>query len=348
LRFQADKIQQYPRNNREQQLSLENYISSDIKKGIGIGGSQTTREGFHKKSTENFDINGIGVNDFPPSFISVKRATNPFAKTKYENNTTEDEKTPTSLEKYEMRFLANFERALQSQKDYARTGLSKTSNSNTKSRDLVFCSIEFGSQKGRFSSRDRKINEKNVLTVPTLSSQDIKSPVKKRIRPGTRQAVTPPKTSHRELSTPSPSIEAFPNRPKNRNSKQGNAFIRQLFQFNTFKRAKCSCDQNLKEDETCSRALYWISKKYKTSEFQYLKTTYEKILSENKLQDPDQKKQIQKDLDRTYPSNKYFSSGAEGNKSLERILNTFSKYDPQIGRLHFFFNNNDQKGMFKE
>ena len=295
---------------------------SVIFQGQGGGGSQTAREGFYLKSTENFDIKSREVNDLPPSLISVKRATNPFAK-------EEDEKTPTSLDKYEMNFLVNFERALQSHKDYAKTGLSKTSNSNTKSRDLVFCSLEFSPQKGRLSSPNR---EKNV-TVPTLSSQDIKSPVKKRIRPGVRQAVTPPKTSHREFLTPSPSIEVLPNRPKNRNSKQGNAFIRQLFQLNTFKRAKCSCDQNLKNDETCSRALDWISKKYKTSEFQYLKTTYEKILSENKLQDSEQRKQIQKDLDRTYPSNKYFSSESEGNKSLERILNTFSKYDPQIGSL---------------
>ena len=120
--------------------------------------------------------------------------------------------------------------------------------------------------------------------------------------------------------------------------------IRQIFQPK--KRLKCSCDINLDENESCSKALNWISKKYKESEFGYLKATYEKILSENKLVDIEYARQIQKDLPRTSPQNKFFAEGSPGYfffkvlfsnqslnriKALENVLNTFAKYDPQIG-----------------
>lgn len=101
-------------------------------------------------------------------------------------------------------------------------------------------------------------------------------------------------------------------------NKEGSGYpktlLKSLFQFNFYKRTKCTCDSNLKEDETCSTAMRWILKKYKKSEFEYLKATYQKILSETKLQDVNQQRQIQKDITRTYPTNKFFASNSEGYK----------------------------------
>ena len=68
-------------------------------------------------------------------------------------------------------------------------------------------------------------------------------------------------------------------------------FFQNLLNFSK-KRIKCNCDSGLNEEQTCSKALKWLSKKYKASEFSYLKATYEKISSENKLTDPEHHKQI--------------------------------------------------------
>ena len=92
--------------------------------------------------------------------------------------------------------------------------------------------------------------------------------------------------------------------------KKSTSMIRQIFQPK--KRLKCSCDVTLDENESCGKALAWISKKYKASEFGYLKATYEKILSENKLVDVEYARQIQKDLPRTSPQNKYFAEDSPG------------------------------------
>lgn len=43
-----------------------------------------------------------------------------------------------------------------------------------------------------------------------------------------------------------------------------------------------------------------------------MKSTYEKISSENKLTDPEHHKQIQKDINRTFPENKFFCENSEG------------------------------------
>ena len=41
--------------------------------------------------------------------------------------------------------------------------------------------------------------------------------------------------------------------------------------------------------------------------------------------------QINRDLARTFPKCEYFAEGKEGQKLMQRILVTFSKYDPKIG-----------------
>lgn len=41
--------------------------------------------------------------------------------------------------------------------------------------------------------------------------------------------------------------------------------------------------------------------------------------------------QIKRDLGRTFPKCEYFAEGREGQPLMERILATFSKYDPKIG-----------------
>ena len=99
---------------------------------------------------------------------------------------------------------------------------------------------------------------------------------------------------------------------KEQSNIQSQPLFQRLLRFNFYKRSKCSCDSNLKESETCNKALQWILKKYNKSEFEYLKMTYEKILSENKLQNPEIFKQIQKDTNRTYPTSTYFAPGSEG------------------------------------
>lgn len=63
-----------------------------------------------------------------------------------------------------------------------------------------------------------------------------------------------------------------------------------IFSFGGKKRIKCECDKNLSEEATCSRALSWISLKYEEKEFDYLKSTYEKILHDDKLVDIEQTK----------------------------------------------------------
>jgi hypothetical protein len=88
--------------------------------------------------------------------------------------------------------------------------------------------------------------------------------------------------------------------------------IQNIINFATRKRLKCSCDSNLSEDQTCSRAYKWISRKYKESEHEYLKSTYEKILSESKLIDQEHVKQIKKDINRTYPDNKFYAEDSPG------------------------------------
>ena len=86
--------------------------------------------------------------------------------------------------------------------------------------------------------------------------------------------------------------------------------IKQIFQPK--KRFRCSCDSGLDEDQTCSRALGWLKKKYHPNEFEYLKATYEKIVCDSKPDNADQLKQIQKDVYRTYPNNKFFAADSPG------------------------------------
>lgn len=85
-----------------------------------------------------------------------------------------------------------------------------------------------------------------------------------------------------------------------------------IFSFGSKKRVKCQCDPNLHEDQSCSKAIKWMSKKYKPSEHDYLKDMYEKLLADDSLIDIEYVRQIKKDINRTFPDSKYFCEGSEG------------------------------------
>jgi len=100
---------------------------------------------------------------------------------------------------------------------------------------------------------------------------------------------------------------------------------------NPRKGIKCECDIGLATDKTCSRAYRWLFKKYKASELPYLKETYEKILNEQKIIEFEQTRQIDKDINRTFPKSKLFENGSDGVQVLKRVLNAIAKYDPSVG-----------------
>lgn len=78
------------------------------------------------------------------------------------------------------------------------------------------------------------------------------------------------------------------------------------------KRFKCTCDGIGSSPKTCHRALEWLYRRYKPTEFDYLKRTYEKIVSDKRLTDLKHLRQIQKDTYRTFPSYPLFKANAEG------------------------------------
>jgi len=188
------------------------------------------------------------------------------------------------------------------------------------------------SSSGKMKPSPIKVLDHTHLKTASTSTLQT-SPMKGRLTQTTTNGRLTQTSTNNENATKSTStldeFKAYFNKFNTFDLKKSTSMIRQIFQPK--KRLKCSCDINLDENESCSKALNWISKKYKTNEFGYLKATYEKILSENKLVDIEYARQIQKDLPRTSPQNKYFAEGSPGIKSLENVLNTFAKYDPQIG-----------------
>lgn len=78
-----------------------------------------------------------------------------------------------------------------------------------------------------------------------------------------------------------------------------------------FPRNKCSCDGYSKTEETCKRAKQWILRRYRETEFAYLKETYDKILLTG-VEEESCMQQIKKDLHRTFPKCKYYSKNGEG------------------------------------
>ncbi len=90
------------------------------------------------------------------------------------------------------------------------------------------------------------------------------------------------------------------------------SWVKQILSKNTRKGLKCSCDASLTSPEkTCSRAMNWMLKKYKIQEFPALKKTYEEIYA-TQTAEPEQIKQIQKDVYRTFPETKLFAPNSEG------------------------------------
>lgn len=91
-------------------------------------------------------------------------------------------------------------------------------------------------------------------------------------------------------------------------------FIKNFFLSSKYKYEKCQCDAENLEDvanPTCRRAEKWLLAKYQPSELEYLKSVYDEILKDENL-DEDCVKQIEKDLQRTFPDNPYFSKEGEG------------------------------------
>jgi hypothetical protein len=97
-------------------------------------------------------------------------------------------------------------------------------------------------------------------------------------------------------------------------------------------RVKCSCSSDLSKNETCDQAMKWLLTRYKLSELEYLKKTYENLLVDAEI-DSKSQKQIMLDISRTCPESKYFKPEGGGLVELKRVLECFAKYDPQIGKL---------------
>lgn len=81
---------------------------------------------------------------------------------------------------------------------------------------------------------------------------------------------------------------------------------------------------------TCVRASLWLSKCHPPRNAEEV---YQELL-ESQLENPQYKdsiKQIDLDLARTYPDERYFSDGSKGHAALRRVLVAFSKYDVNLG-----------------
>jgi len=169
------------------------------------------------------------------------------------------------------------------------------------------------SSSGKMKPSPIKVHDHTHLKTASTSTMQA-SPLKGRLTQTTNNGRLTQTSMNNENAAKSTStldeFKAYFNKFNKFDLKKSTSMIRQIFQPK--KRLKCSCDINLDENESCGKALAWISKKYKASEFGYLKATYEKILSENKLVDVEYARQIQKDLPRTSPQNKYFAEDSPG------------------------------------
>ena len=97
-------------------------------------------------------------------------------------------------------------------------------------------------------------------------------------------------------------------------------------------RLKCACNGDLSRHETCKKAMTWLMVRYKPTELEYLKKTYEKLFTEAEI-DAKSQKQIKLDVSRTFPEHKYYSAEGGGLSELQRVLECFARYDPQVGKL---------------
>lgn len=260
----------------------------------------------------------------------------------------EKDKTPVSHNNFgEPNFEKNFERALQYQKSYIQSPTKRTSNKYNNTSLKNFSALQSQDFNDGFSEscpsplrrRDEQGRFKTTSFIqPNVQSIRLKSPS----RTTTETIMNSPlhklksleseqdkyvkgldikmnklkilpqsaaNTARSELTSQRSKLNTTTTKEENSHSK---TLLKQIFELNFFKRAKCSCDAYAGENDTCSKALGWISKKYQRHEFEYLETTYHKILSENKLTDASQMLQIKKDINRTYPTTKYFASNSVG------------------------------------
>jgi len=192
-------------------------------------------------------------------------------------------------------------------------------NNNDKSSPtkVVCSSMNSGIKNGELKSPGRVRRDQVSLSLKTKPS-----PIKDFDQGGAKASnkailqTSPPKGRFTSVPTENKNSSTFDgvktyfNKLNKFDLSKSTSIIRHIFQPK--KRLKCSCDINLDENETCSKALAWIKKKYNPNEFSYLKSTYEKILSDGKLVEVEYARQIQKDLPRTSPQNKYFAENSEG------------------------------------
>lgn len=105
---------------------------------------------------------------------------------------------------------------------------------------------------------------------------------------------------------------------------------------------QCTCDAgsftplrylralSRKSQMSCSLAKAW---KLQCAPPKHSEDTYQRLLRST-VEGPatsDSYRQIQLDLGRTYPDEPYFAEGREGRRALERLLQSFTKYDPKLG-----------------
>lgn len=83
---------------------------------------------------------------------------------------------------------------------------------------------------------------------------------------------------------------------------------------------------------TCPMAMKWLQQRFNESELPSLKESFNKLKRRAGCERSEEHtKQIKKDLERTFPTSPSFQVGSANLESLETILNTYAKYDPQIG-----------------
>jgi len=193
----------------------------------------------------------------------------------------------------------------------------------------VNTSDKFSPAKAIYIAMDNNIKNEELKSPGRTRREQMSFSLKTKsspVRAFDQRSTINPNITHLQTSPPKGRLTSLNNENKNSSAFDGvKTYLNKLNKFDLSKstsilkhifqprkRLKCSCDINLDENETCSKALAWIKKKYNPKEFNYLKNTYEKILSENKLVDIEYARQIQKDLPRTSPQNKYFKENSAG------------------------------------
>ncbi|CAD8050682.1 unnamed protein product [Paramecium sonneborni] len=101
------------------------------------------------------------------------------------------------------------------------------------------------------------------------------------------------------------------------------------------KRTQCNCDENIKKDfDNCSQSLEWLVIHYDIKQLDNMRKDYQ-LLCNIEIADQQQwitkqRKQIERDLMRTFPNEPFFQS-KHGKEALQRLLFTIAIYDIGVG-----------------